>query len=147
MILQTPHWKLHPEYLEQSQFITIYYFQCRTKVILKSATPNFAAKHSKYSLYCISQRRKTVSKCCFCDAMHPGTCRHCKNDCVSRTTQKTWLSLSTQQKLRNLFFLPSTLLGHPHKKSWIFHLMFCGHTNQLKQCIKLIKGIFLSSSH
>ncbi len=25
----------------------------------------------------------------FCDAMHPGKCRHCKNDCVSGTTQKT----------------------------------------------------------
>ncbi len=30
----------------------------------------------------------------FCDVMHPGTCRHCKNACVSETTQKTQRSLS-----------------------------------------------------
>ncbi len=30
----------------------------------------------------------------FCDAMHPGTCRHCKNSRVSRTTHKTQFSLS-----------------------------------------------------
>ncbi len=29
----------------------------------------------------------------YCDGMHPGTCRHCKSGCVSRTTQKTQLSL------------------------------------------------------
>ncbi len=33
----------------------------------------------------------------FCDAMHPGTCRHCKNGCVSRTAQKTQLSVNTAQ--------------------------------------------------
>ncbi len=30
----------------------------------------------------------------FCDAMHPGTYGHCRNSSVSRTTQKTQLSLS-----------------------------------------------------
>ncbi len=45
----------------------------------------------------------------FCDAMHPGTHRHCKNGYVSRTSQKTQLSLSIWDKLRKLLFQLTTV--------------------------------------
>ncbi len=47
----------------------------------------------------------------FCDAMHPGICRHCKNDCVSRTTQKIQLSLSVQHKLSLLLQLSTVTIS------------------------------------
>ncbi len=45
----------------------------------------------------------------FFDEMHPGTCRYCKNRCMSRTTQKTQFSLSILHKLRNLLLQLSTV--------------------------------------
>ncbi len=46
---------------------------------------------------------------CVCDAVHPGIFWHCKNGCVSGTTQKTQLSLSINHKLRNLLLQLTTI--------------------------------------
>ncbi len=62
----------------------------------------------------------------FCDAMHPGTCRHCKNGCWAGQLRK--LSFLCQYSTNwgiycfSWLQLPSTLIGHPHEKWWIFPL-------------------------
>ncbi len=60
---------------------------------------------------------KTQQVLFFCDAMDPGTCRHSKNGCVSRTTQKIQLSLSISHKLRNLLLQLTAITITTH---WTF---------------------------
>ncbi len=80
----------------------------------------------------------------FCDAMHPGTCRHFKNGCVSRTTQKTPLSLSIH-KLNNLLLQLTTItisidwtstcpMDFPFKSKYYIYI----YTNKYKIYIKRI---------
>ncbi len=81
----------------------------------------FGSGRPKTSCYWILYKKKKLSdttdnnlgdlasSVLFCDAMHPGTCKHCKNGYVSRTNQKTQLSLSICHKLRNLLLQLTTV--------------------------------------
>ncbi len=62
----------------------------------------------------------------FCDAMHLCTRRRCRNACVSRTLSKHKFlcQFGTNWGIYcfNRLQLPSTLMGHPPERWWIFPL-------------------------
>ncbi len=57
-------------------------------------TENYAILNKRNVLRQWIKTLETRQVLFFCDAMHPGTCRHCTLGCMSRTTQKTHLFLS-----------------------------------------------------
>ncbi len=55
----------------------------------------------------------------FCDAMRPGTCRHCKNGCVSRTnSEKSALSISIAQTEEFLLQLTTVTISIDWTSIW-----------------------------